>query len=395
MPGRACRRCSRALASPRATPALSVQAGGSGRCPGAADESVVPRAAGGLRSAGSSPECSDRAVVASPSPGPYPPWRSPGPARASPPTPSLSKTARASGRLPARSARAFSRPAVGIEKGLFMSRSTTPCPESLSQAGWLLGPILTWHCGTDDDDEGLAQARELAAAAAVDVAGVALDGLPSRSLSEAIATTGAGLVVIPASLLGSPEGQHRVREALATACPVLVARPRPAGAVMVVADPPRAGLRAMCVAADEAHRLDRCLVVAHGGEDRSRAANDALATETDGNLETCVSTIQSRFGIDVATVALVGPWGPSLVELARQSRTRLLVVGADDSQGVASRSAKQALMEVARLAPCPLLLVPAPRARSYGSAEGRDVPALATSCRDDSTPPMPTRRKGH
>ncbi len=134
------------------------------------------------------------------------------------------------------------------------------------EAGWLLGPVVVSYCPEESIDEMLAQARDVATAAMVEVRSCNGADSPSGDISALAAATGAGLVVLPGSLMNTVEGPRHLRAAMATARPVLLARASPGGPVITVAGAPRAGLGVMAVAADEARRLDRPFLVVHAAE---------------------------------------------------------------------------------------------------------------------------------
>jgi subtilisin family serine protease len=167
------------------------------------------------------------------------------------------------------------------------------------KAGWLLGPVVVSYCPEESVDEALAQARALATAAMVEVKSCTLDGAISGDVAALAAATGAGLIVLPGSLMDTVEGPRRLRAAMATARPVLLTRASFGGPVITVADAPRAGLGAMAVAADEARRLDRPLLVVHAAEGIVGATKDDLGPVSAMSLRACLETIRLRWGVAV------------------------------------------------------------------------------------------------
>jgi hypothetical protein len=182
----------------------------------------------------------------------------------------------------------------------------------------------------------------------------------SRNLASLPGARGTGLVVLPGSIVDVAEGQHLLREAMAKACPVLVARRRLGGPVMVVADTMRAGLGAMAVAADEARRLDRPLLVVHAADGNSNPANDELRPVSAMSLRVCLDTIRLRWGVAVETRSIEGPCVSSLSLLARELTARLMVLWACEDSGADDTTRTKRMIEIASVAPCPVLLLPPP-----------------------------------
>ena len=228
------------------------------------------------------------------------------------------------------------------------------------KAGWLLGPVVVSHCPEESIDEALAQARALATAAMVEVKSCTLEGAISGDVAALAAATGAGLLVLPGSLMDTPEGPHRLRAAMATARPVLLTRASLGGPVITVADAPRAGLGAMAVAADEARRLNRPLLVVHAAEGIVGATNDDLGPVSAMSLRACLKTIRLRWGVAVETRSIQGPWVSSLSSLAKEVNARLVILGAYDGSCTDDVSRTQRMLDIARLAPCSVLLLPHP-----------------------------------
>lgn len=250
-----------------------------------------------------------------------------------------------------------------------MKRVNAKEVEPTRRAGWLLGPVVVSYCPDESDDEALAQARDLAIAAVVDVKSFTMNGAVCGGVADVAAASGAGLVVLPSSLIATAQGWHRLREAVATARPVLVARPRLAGPVMVVADAPRAGLGTMAIAADEARRLDRLLLVIHAAEGKGGPAGDELGSVSTMTLRACLKTIRLRCGVAVETRSIEGPCVSSLSSLARAVAARLIVLGAYEGSGTDNAIRTQRMLEIASEAPCSVLLLPPPPAENQWFAE--------------------------
>jgi hypothetical protein len=172
------------------------------------------------------------------------------------------------------------------------------------------------------------------------------------------AASGTGLVVLPGAIVGDVEGQQRMREAMATARPVLVTRGRLGGPVMVVADTMRASLGAMAVAADEARRLGRPLVVVHAAEENGSPASDELRPVSDMSLRVCLNTIRLRWGVAVETRSIEGPCVSSLSLLARALAASLIVLRVYDGAGTDNATRTRWMLDIAGVAPCSVLLLP-------------------------------------
>jgi len=237
------------------------------------------------------------------------------------------------------------------------------------RVGWPLGPVMVSYRPDESDDEARSQAGDLATATAVDGKSCAGNGATSGNAANLAAAGGTGLLVLPGAMVAAAEGQHRLREAMATARPVLVARSRLGGPVMVVADTMRAGLGAIAVAADEARRLDRPLLVVHADEGNSSPASDELRPVSAMSLRVCLNTIRLRWGVTVETRSIEGPWVSSLSLLARELAARLLVLRADDGAGTDNATTTQRMREIASVAPCSVLLLPPPRKKAQWFAE--------------------------
>jgi len=232
--------------------------------------------------------------------------------------------------------------------------------EPACKAGWLLGPVVVSQYPRDSMDDAIAQARDLATAASIDVWSCTFDRGIGDSVAALAAATGAGLIVLPGSPVDTVEGSHRLRAAMATGRPVLLARASLGGPVITVADAPRAGLGAMAVAADEARRLDRPLLVVHSAEGTVGATKDALGPVSAMSLRACLETIRLRWGVPVEARTIQGPWVPVLSYLARELTARLIVLGAYDGSGTDNASRTQRMLEIASVAPCSVLLLPQP-----------------------------------
>jgi hypothetical protein len=228
------------------------------------------------------------------------------------------------------------------------------------KAGWLLGPVVVSYCPEDSVDEALAQARALATAARVEVKSCTLDGAISGNVAALAAATGAGLIVLPGSLMDTVEGPRRLRAAMATARPVLLTRASFGGPVITVADAPRAGLGAMAVAAEEARRLDSPLLVVHAAEGIVGATKDDLGPVSAMSLRACLETIRLRWGVAAETRSIQGPWVSSLSSLAKELKVRLIVLGAYDGSCTDDATRTQRMLEIASEAPCSVLLLPQP-----------------------------------
>jgi len=237
------------------------------------------------------------------------------------------------------------------------------------KVGWLLGPVVVSHCPEESVDETLAQARALATAAMVEVKSCALEGAISGDVAALAAATGAGLVVLPGSLMDTPDGPRRLRAAMATARPVLLARASLGGPVITVADAPRAGLGAMAVAADEACRLGCPLLVVHAAEGIVGATNDDLGPVSAMSLRACLGTIRLRWGVAVETRSIHGPWVSSLSSLASELKACLIVLGAYDGSCTDSVTRTRRMLDVASEAPCSVLLLPQPPEEGQWFAE--------------------------
>lgn len=172
------------------------------------------------------------------------------------------------------------------------------------------------------------------------------------------AASGTGLVVLPGAIVAAAEGQHRLREALATARPVLVTRSRLGGPVMVVADTMRASLGAMAVAADEARRLGRPLVMVHAAEGNGSPASDELRPVSDMSLRVCLNTIRLRWGVAVETRSIEGPCVSSLSLLARALAAHLIVLRVCDGAGADNANRTRWMLDIAGVVPCSVLLLP-------------------------------------
>ena len=250
-----------------------------------------------------------------------------------------------------------------------MKRVNANSMKPTRKAGWLLGPIVVSYCPEESVDEALDQARELATAATVEVWSCTLDGGTSGDISALAAATGAGLVVLPGSLMDTVDGPRRLRSAVATARPVLLTRASFGGPVITVADAPRAGLGAMAVAADEARRLDRPFLVVHAAEGTVGATHDDLGPVSAMSLRACLETIRLRWGIAVETRPIQGPWVASLSSLAREMKARLIVLGAYDGSCTDDGTRAQRMLEIASVAPCSVLLLPQPPEEDQWFAE--------------------------
>ena len=259
-----------------------------------------------------------------------------------------------------------------------MKRINFKQEESTRRAGWLLGPVMVSYGPDQIGDEARFQAGELATAAAVEVESCAADGFISGKAAKLATARGAGLVVLPGSMVAAAEGQHNLREATATACPVLVARSRLDGPVMVVADAMRTGLGAMAVAADEARRLDRPLLVVHAAEGNGNPKSDGLRPVSAMSLRVCLETIRLRWGVAVETRSIEGPCVSSLTLLARALAARLIVLRAYDGSDTDDTTRTQRMIEIASVAPCSVLLLPAPPEESRYFAE-RSTPLASRS----------------
>jgi len=241
-----------------------------------------------------------------------------------------------------------------------MKRVNSKQAESTRRVGWLLGPVMVSYGSDEIGDEARFQARDLATAGAVEVESWATEGCISSNAANLATANGSGLVVLPGSMVVSTEGQQRMRESLATACPVLVARSRLGGPVMVLADTMRTGLGAMAVAADEARRLDRPLLVVHAADGNSNFANDGLRPVSAMSLRVCLETIRLRWGVAVETRSIEGPCVSSLTLMARALAARLIVLRAYDDSDVDDTTRTQRTIEIASVAPCSVLLLPPP-----------------------------------
>jgi len=241
-----------------------------------------------------------------------------------------------------------------------MNRVNIKTMKPTRKAGWLLGPVVVSNCTEVTIDETFNQARDLATAAMVDMKSCTLDNAISGNVAALAAATGAGLIVLPGSVMGAVEGPHRLRSAVATARPVLISRANFDGPVITVADAPRAGLGAMAVAADEACRLDRPLLVVHAAEGTVGATKDDLGPVSSMSLRACLETIRLRWGVTVETRSIQGPWVASLSSLARDLKARLIVLGAYDGSCSDDLTRTQRMVDVATVAPCSVLLLPQP-----------------------------------
>ena len=241
-----------------------------------------------------------------------------------------------------------------------MNRVNAKQMKPTRKAGWLLGPVVVSYCPEESVDETLAQARAVATAAMVEVKSCILEGAISGDVAALAAATGAGLVVLPGSLVDTADGPRRLRDAMATARPVLLARASPGGPVITVADAPRAGLGAMAVAADEARRLERPLLVVHAAEGTVGATHDDLGPVSAMSLRACLETVRQRWGVAVETRSIEGPWVASLSWLARESKACLIVLGAYDGSCTDDVTRTQEMLEIANVAPCSVLLLPQP-----------------------------------
>jgi hypothetical protein len=254
-----------------------------------------------------------------------------------------------------------------------MNRINSKQMEPSRRAGWLLGPVVVsaWPDESDDEsnNEALAQAQELAMAAEVDRTSGPLDVAISDDVANFAAGIGAGLVVLSGSLVDTVEGPRRLRAAVATGRPVLVARPGHAGPVMAVADAPRAGLGAMAVAADEARRLDRPLLVVHATEGTVGATSDDLGPISAMSLKACFRTLRLRWGVVVQARSIQGPCVSAVSSLARELAARLIVLGAYDGSGIDNATRTRRMLDIATVAPCSVLLLPPPREENQWLAE--------------------------
>jgi nucleotide-binding universal stress UspA family protein len=241
-----------------------------------------------------------------------------------------------------------------------VTRVNTKLMNPTRRAGWLLGPVVVSHGPEESGDEALAQARDLATAAMVEVWSCTLDSCTSGNILALAEATGAGLVVLPGSLMDTAEGPRHLRAAMATARPVLLVRASLYGPVITVADAPRAGLGAMAVAADEARRLDCPLLVVHSAEGTVGATKDDLGPVSAMSLRACLGTIRLRWGVTAGTRAIQGPWVSSLSSLARELTARLIVLGAYDGSGTDDVTRTQRMLKMASQAPCSVLLLPQP-----------------------------------
>jgi hypothetical protein len=262
--------------------------------------------------------------------------------------------------------------------------------EPTRRAGWLLGPVMVSCCPDESGDEARSQAGALAIAAAVEVKSCAADGFISKNAADLATASETGLVVLPGSVVAAVEGQHRLRAAMATACPVLVARRQLGGPVVVLADTMRAGLGAMAVAADEARRLDRPLLVVHAAEGNRKPANDELRPVSAMSLRVCLETIRLRWGVAVATRSIEGPCVSSLSLLARELTARLLVLRAYDGSATDDAARTQRMLEVASVVPCSALLLPPPLEERQWFAEHPTPLVSLPRPRVDPNPSIPS-----
>jgi nucleotide-binding universal stress UspA family protein len=229
------------------------------------------------------------------------------------------------------------------------------------------------------DDEVLAQAYDLAIAAVVDVKSCPIGNTNSEHIREGAAASGVGLVVLPGSLVATFEGRHRLHEAVASARPVLVAKSRfGGGPVMVVADAPRAGLGALAVAADEARRLARPLLVVHAAEGMVGVAKGELGPVSAMSLRACLETIRRHWGVAAETRAIDSPCVPALSSLADALSARLIVLGTWGGTGPDELARMQRMLDIARAAPCSVLLLP-PSPDVNPRVAGRLQPAASLS----------------
>jgi hypothetical protein len=116
----------------------------------------------------------------------------------------------------------------------------------------------------------------------------------------------------------------------------------------------------MAVAADEACRLGCPLLVVHAAEGIVGATNDDLGPVSAMSLRACLKTIRLRWGVAVETRSIQGPWVSSLSSLAKEVNARLVILGAYDGSCTDDVSRTQRMLDIARLAPCSVLLLPQP-----------------------------------
>lgn len=237
---------------------------------------------------------------------------------------------------------------------------------SSHRSGWLLGPIVVLDNPADHSGEAITQASELAGAAMVDLKMVPTDSLIHEDLAVLATVMGAGLLVLPGSRLSAVENQQRLLEAVATARPVLVARTQFEGPVLVVAGSRGAGLGVMAIAADEARRLDRPLLVVHSDDPE-------LDSMDRGILKASIQTIWQRCGVSAEITPSTAPHVSSLTCLAKSLKARLIILGSYDDSDPSKAPRQRLAMEIAKLSPCSVLLLPPPREEARWFVESPKV----------------------
>lgn len=92
----------------------------------------------------------------------------------------------------------------------------------------------------------------------------------------------------------------------------------------------------------------------------SSFANDGLRPVSAMSLRACLETIRLRWGVAVETRSIEGPWVSSLTLLATTLAACLIVLRAYDGSGADDITRMQRMIEIARMAPCSVLLLPSP-----------------------------------
>jgi nucleotide-binding universal stress UspA family protein len=174
---------------------------------------------------------------------------------------------------------------------------------------------------------------------------------------------GAGLVVMGA-------GGVAERVARRASCPVLIARPSPAGTVLAATDFSDPSLPAIAAGAAEAARRGRPLALLHsldlqpfvGGVgagmtayvlDLSPQEFQRICEDTEERLRRCLA----RVGASGRALAVGGPPAQAIVEAAARLPAELVVVGTTGRSGLARLALGSTAEAVMRSCPCSTLVV--------------------------------------
>lgn len=228
--------------------------------------------------------------------------------------------------------------------------------------GWFEGPVLVAPGAGPYADEARAAARELAAAAGVE--------LRQTTESEVVdeANRGAVGVVVLAHDDAQPKFPERVVRH--TRVPVLVVRPSAAGDVLAATDFSDPALPALNAGAMEARRRGRPLLILHASDvlpvagapelpmtAGALAALEEVRRQQQERLDATARELEVHHGAPTRTELAEGPPARAIVERARITPTELVVVGTHGRTGLARLALGSTAEEVLHRAPCTVLVV--------------------------------------